>query len=123
MAAIGDGEIWDAAITVNPDRACRDTLHGAYDRCVVYAPNATAGLLRRECQAHSFSSKVCTTRLEVNGSFKRSTVVGVHAFAQRGPKTGTARTVETIGGSVAMPYRIATDQSAAQRAAMRSIDA
>ena len=34
MAASGDGEIWEAPTTVDPERARRDAMHGAYDECV-----------------------------------------------------------------------------------------
>lgn len=34
MAASGDGEIWEAPTTVDPEHARRNAVHGVHDECV-----------------------------------------------------------------------------------------
>jgi len=89
----------------------------------VYAGDETVGVVRCECQAFPFFIEGLHRQPALDDSFMHNAVIGVYSFEQQGPKTGTARTVETIGFSVAMPYQMAPDGSAAQRAAMRSVNA
>lgn len=89
----------------------------------MYAGDEAIVFGRRECQAFPFFIKGLHRQPALDDSFMHNADVGAHAFELLGPKTGAARTAETIGCSVAMQCQIAPDRSAAQRLVMQLINA